>query len=92
MTNQYPPPSPHQNSMGYQRPIQPQKDSGVAYLWMILTFFGIAGAQHFYLRKPLRGVIWILTWGLFGIGTLVDIFTINAQTRKVNWEIGQGIR
>ena len=56
-----------------------------------LTLFGFAGFQHFYLGKPLRGVIWLLTWGVFGIGSLVDLFTLPEETRQVNARRAQGI-
>jgi TM2 domain-containing membrane protein YozV len=68
----------------YIRPSQPQKDLGLAYLLWALTFVLVAGIQHFYLGKPIKGVIWLLTWGLFGIGTLVDLFTLPRQVIAIN--------
>jgi TM2 domain-containing membrane protein YozV len=62
-----------------------------AYLWGALTLFGFAGFQHFYLGKPVRGVIWLLTWGLLGIGSLVDLFTLPELTRQVNARRAVGI-
>lgn len=70
----------------------PLKDSGVAYLWGLATFLGVAGLQHFYLGKPVRGIIWLLTWGLLGVGTLIDLFTLPGQTRDVNAKLRAGIR
>ena len=66
------------------------KDSGTAYLLALLTLLGVAGIQHFYLGKPLRGIIWLLTWGLFGIGSIIDLFTLKAQTRAVNERLQRG--
>lgn len=61
-----------------------KKEAGIAYGLMLFTLVGVAGVQHFYMGKVLRGFIWLLTFGLLGIGTLVDIFTIPGQIRKVN--------
>ena len=82
----------------YQPP-QPQyvvtrqaKEAGAAYALLLLTLVGFAGIHYFYLGKVGRGVLWLLTWGLFGIGTLIDLFTIPAQTRQVNTQIAVGVR
>jgi TM2 domain-containing membrane protein YozV len=69
----------------------PPKDSGLAYVFMIPTIFGVAGVQHFYLGRPLRGVIWLLTWGLIGVGSVYDLFTLKGQTRRVNARRARGI-
>lgn len=62
----------------------PQRSVGVAYLWFCFTFIGIAGFQHFYLGQYFRGVLWLFTWGLFGIGSIYDLFALSAQTLNVN--------
>lgn len=72
--------------------VRPAKDVGVAYLCWLASFFLVSGIQHFYLGKPVRGIIWLLTLGLFGIGTIIDLFTLPAQVRKVNWELSTGQR
>lgn len=88
---QYYPPAPYGQPL-YGAAAYRFKDTGVAYLWMLLTFVGICGAQHFYLGKIGRGVLWLLTGGLLGIGLLVDLFTLPSQTRRVNAEIAAGLR
>lgn len=67
-----------------------QKSLAVAYiLWF---FFGLFGIQHFYLGKIGRGILYLLTAGVFGIGWIVDLFTLPAQTRAVNAQRAVGIR
>lgn len=54
--------------------------------WLLLTFLGMFGAHHFYLRHWVRGFIWLLTGGILGIGYLYDFWTLNQQVREVSKE------
>ncbi len=57
---------------------------GVAFgLWCV-CLFGLAGMHRFYLRKPVTGVIWLLTWGLFGIGQFVDLLRLRDMVEDEN--------
>jgi len=49
-----------------------------------------AGIQHFYLGKIGRGVLWLLTGGLLGVGLIIDLFTLPQQVKTVNarWAVG----
>lgn len=49
---------------------------GTAYLLWALCFFGVSGIHRFYLGRIGTGVLWLCTWGLFGIGNVIDLFTI----------------
>jgi hypothetical protein len=68
----------------------PRKSLLVAYILLII--FSILGIHHFYLGKVGRGLLWLFTGGLLGIGVIVDIFTLPAQTRTVNARRAVGIR
>jgi len=76
----------------YAGEMLPPKKTGVAYLMMLFSFIGICGIQHFYLGKVGRGILWLLTLGVFGIGLIIDLFTLPAQTRQVNAQRAVGIR
>ena len=42
----------------------------------ILWIFGFMGAHRFYFGKPKTGTLWFCTFGLLGIGWLIDLFLI----------------
>lgn len=53
-----------------------------AYLFWLPSLFGIAGLHRFYLGKPISGIVFLLTGGLFGIGTIYDAITMGRQVRE----------
>jgi TM2 domain-containing membrane protein YozV/predicted transcriptional regulator len=57
---------------------------GIAYLLWLLSGFGIFGFHRFYLGKIPSGILWMFTGGLFGIGTIYDLFTLPWQVREAN--------
>ena len=50
----------------------------------LLWLFGFTGAHRFYYGKPISGTIWLFTFGLFGIGWLVDLFLIPGMDRRAD--------
>lgn len=52
--------------------------------WLLLTFLGIFGVHRFYMGKILSGLIWFFTGGLFLVGYLYDLWTLNEQVSSVN--------
>jgi TM2 domain-containing membrane protein YozV len=52
--------------------------------WILLTFLGLFGLHRFYLRKWVSGLVWLLTFGLFGLGYLYDFWTLNRQVSEAN--------
>lgn len=60
------------------------KTKGKAYLFWLLSIFGVLGFHRFYLRKYGTGVLWILTVGVCGIGATIDLFTLGGQVEQYN--------
>jgi TM2 domain-containing membrane protein YozV len=60
------------------------KLKGTAYLLWLLSIFGWLGFQHFYLGKIAKGILWVITGGIFGIGSLVDLFTLGGAVEAYN--------
>ncbi len=59
----------------------------VGYLVWLL---GILGAHRFYYGRPITGTIWFFTFGLLGIGWIVDLFLIPSMDRAADWRYAQG--
>ena len=47
----------------------------------LLWVFGFTGSHRFYYGKPVTGVIWFLTFGLVGVGWIIDFFLIPSMER-----------
>ena len=62
------------------------KSSGTAFLLWLTCLFGVCGLHRFYMGRYGTGVLWLLTFGLLGIGQFIDLFLINGMVRKSNRE------
>ncbi len=60
---------------------------GMAYGLWALCIVGVAGVHRFYAGRYITGVIWLLTWGLLGIGLLIDLFLIPSMIEKKNRDL-----
>ena len=68
------------------------RSTGMAYLLWSLWFFGFAGMHRFYLGKPISGLIWFFTWGLFGMGQIFDLFLIPEMVERKNFKYRARLR
>ena len=55
-----------------------------------LWIFGFTGSHRFYFGKPVSGTIWFLTFGLLGIGWLIDLFLIPGMERSAERRFRDG--
>jgi TM2 domain-containing membrane protein YozV len=73
---------PRMHAQAEQRYLSGPIDYNVA--WLLLTFLGLFGLHRFYLGKWVTGVIWLCTGGLFLVGLLYDLWTLNEQVSLEN--------
>ena len=52
------------------------------WLGYVFWIFGFMGMHRFYYGKKISGAIWALTFGLLGIGWLIDLFLIPSMQRE----------
>ncbi len=52
--------------------------------WILLTFLGLFGIHRMYMGKWLTGIVYFFTGGLFGVGYLYDLWTLNSQVSEIN--------
>ena len=56
----------------------------------LLWIFGFTGAHRFYFGKPITGIIWLCTGGVFGIGWFLDLFLIPGMERRASGRFAAG--
>lgn len=54
--------------------------------WLV----GFTGAHRFFFGRTLTGILWFFTFGLFGIGWLLDLFLIPSMAREANFRFRPG--
>jgi len=74
--------APNANPQAGEKASSDSKDKKTALLLCI--FLGWLGAHHFYIGNTGTGILYLLTFGLFGIGWIVDIFKILGAKRIVS--------
>lgn len=51
------------------------------FLWLGF-FFGFGGLHRIYNGKVKTGLLWLMTWGLFGFGQFFDLFLIPSMVKE----------
>jgi TM2 domain-containing membrane protein YozV len=52
--------------------------------WILLVFLGVFGVHRMYMGKWLTGLLYLISLGLFGIGYIYDLWTLNDQITVIN--------
>lgn len=56
--------------------------------WLLLVFLGLFGVHRLYMGKIWTGILYLLTFGLFGVGYIYDFWTLNDQITLINGQAG----
>lgn len=56
----------------------------------LLWIFGFTGSHRFYYGRRVTGLIWMLTFGLLGIGWFIDLFLIPGMDRDADFRFAAG--
>lgn len=59
----------------------------IGYLYWL---FGFTGSHRFYYGHPITGALYFSTFGLFGIGWLIDLFLIPKMDREADLHFKAG--
>lgn len=72
------------------------RSRGIATILCALGFICVAGIHRFYVGRVGTGILWLLTGGLFGIGTIIDFvmlltgdFTDINGLKVTDWDMDQ---
>lgn len=60
------------------------KSGIVAFLCWLPGLIGICGIHRFYTGRTGSGLLWLLTFGLLGVGQLIDLFLLGSMVRQAN--------
>ncbi|SER21420.1 TM2 domain-containing membrane protein YozV [Pseudomonas sp. NFACC02] len=73
----------------YQPDVQ-RPDTHSKVMGYVLWIVGFTGSHRFYYGKPVTGTIWFFTFGLLGIGWLIDLFLIPSMDREADLRFNAG--
>lgn len=60
------------------------KSGPVSFLLWLCCLFGVCGLHRIYLGRFWTGLLWVFTFGLLGIGQLIDLFLLPGMVREEN--------
>ncbi len=61
-----------------------KKRRSMLMAYLLWGFLGPLGIHRFYLGRPISGVIWFFTGGLFLVGWIIDLFLTYYMVREEN--------
>lgn len=62
-------------------------DLSTSYVFWLAWFFGLGGLHRLHNKKMFTGFLWLCTWGLLGVGQLLDLILIPSMVEEHNHEV-----
>ena len=62
----------------------PMREVGILDTWILAFALGFLGVHHFYLGRPGFGATYLFTFGLLGVGYVVDWFRVPCLVQEAN--------
>lgn len=70
-------------------PTLPPRKKELLEAYIIAIPAGLIGSHHYYLRNYARGILYTLTFGLLGIGWLMDLIRMPFLVKRANRNIDE---
>ena len=70
--------------MSYELQRQPHRDTALAYGLWVLGILGFCGIHRLYMGRWVSGLIWLFTFGLCGVGQLIDAVMMPRMVEDTN--------
>lgn len=60
---------------------------GYSYLFWAACLLGLSGCHRIYNGKIFTGIVWLFTYGLFGVGQFIDLLLIPGMVEEHNAKV-----
>ncbi len=64
--------------------LAPRRDVALSYVLWFGGFFMLCGLHRFYMGRWVSGLVWMATFGLCGVGQLIDLFALPRMIEDSN--------
>jgi TM2 domain-containing membrane protein YozV len=61
-----------------------ERSIAISYVLLAVSLMGICGLHRFYLGRPWSGLLWLVTGGLCGVGSVIDLVLIPRMVVDAN--------
>lgn len=68
-------------------PIVHQRSKATAYALWLFCIFSVCGVHRFYARRYFSGILYLITFGFFGLGQLIDLLLIPNMIDEENLKL-----
>lgn len=66
--------------------VKVMKSGPATFILWLLCLVGLCGIHRIYVGRFWTGLLWLFTFGLLGIGQIIDLFLLPSMVRQANLE------